>query len=327
VSDQRLTCPARERDVAVGVAVVAAGAAVTAVRLALLPARMLLHGPLARRQVVRLGNVGISASEQGRRRLEELPGRVADQVLAEVELREAVAAQLDEARMEQLARRVLASPVLEQVLRSPESEHVLEQIAASPAVRAALEQQATGFLEELAEAVRTAAARADERIEARSRAAAGSRYAGTASRAIALGVDAAAAQALYLVAAGTVAVLASLAGGLRPAWLAAALAAVGWLLIVGGYFVSFWTLTGQTPGMRLLRIRLGRDVGVGRSIVRYLALVVSIAPFFAGFASVPLDRKRRGLHDFVAGTEVVRADAHPDGMMQPAGLPSRLPPR
>ena len=321
MADQRLTRPARERDVAVGVAVVAAGAAASAVRLALLPARVLLHGPLGRRQVVRLGNVGVSATEEGRRRLEELPGRVADRVLEDVELREAVAAQVDEERVEQMARRVLASPVLVEILRSPESERVLEQIVASPAIRSALAQQATGFADELADSVRSAAGLADERIEARSRDAAGSDYAGTASRAVALGLDVAAAQTLYLVASGTVALLASLGGGLRPAWLAAGLAAIGWLLIVGGYFVAFWTLTGQTPGMRLLRIRLGREVGVGRAIVRYVGLVISIIPFFLGFASVPFDRRRRGFHDFVAGTDVVRADA----ALQRSELPTTLP--
>ena len=325
--DQRLTRPARERDVAVGVAVVAAGAAVAAAKIALLPARVLLHGPLGRRQVVHLGNVGVTAGEQARRRLEELPALVADRVTADVELQEAVAAQVDEARVEELARRVLASPVLENVLRSPESERVLQQVVASPAIRTALEQQATGFADELAGAVRDAATRADERIEARSRAAAGDHYAGTASRAVALGIDATLALALFLAATGAVAVIASLGGGLRPEWLAAALATAAWLVIVGGYFVSFWTLTGQTPGMRLLRIRLVREIGVGRAIVRYLALVLAIVPFFAGFATVLYDRRRRGLHDLVAGTEVVRADAHPDGMMQPVGVPSTLAPR
>ena len=302
---------ARDRDVAVGVVVVATGTAVAAVRLALRPARMILRGPLVaplvRKQTVRLGDVGSDASERGRRRLEGVPERVAE-VLADVDLQETVAAHFDEARAEQVARQVLASPALEHILASPEGERVLQQIAASPAVRAALAQQTTGFLDELQQAVRAAAGQVDERLDARSRAAASDRYAGIASRAAALAVDAAVACAVYAGAVGLVAAMASLAGGLRPAWLAAALAAAGWLVISGGYFVGFWALTGQTLGMRLLGIRLGRHVGVARSIVRFVGLVLSIAPFFAGFASVPLDRKRRGLADFLAGTEVVRAD-------------------
>jgi hypothetical protein len=45
-------------------------------------------------------------------------------------------------------------------------------------------------------------------------------------------------------------------GGLRPAWLAGALAASGWLLVVAMYFVLFWSTAGQTPGIRLLRVRV-----------------------------------------------------------------------
>ena len=268
------------------------------------PARMVLRGPL----VARLGAVGSDASERGRQRLEAMPDRVVEQVFADVELQESVVAHFDEERAEQVARQLLASPVLENILRSPEAEHVLQQIAASPAVRAAVAQQTTGFLDELQQAVRAAAGRVDERLEAWSRAAASGRYAGTASRAAALAVDAAAVSLAYAVSVGLVAAISSLAGGLRPASLAAALAAAGWLVIVGGYFVSFWALAGQTPGMRFLGIRLGRHVGVGRSVVRFLGLVLSIAPFFAGFVSVPLDRKRRGLADFLAGTDVVWAD-------------------
>ena len=42
----------------------------------------------------------------------------------------------------------------------------------------------------------------------------------------------------------------TLFGELRPQWLVALLAAVGWLLVVVSYFALFWSTTGQTPGMR-----------------------------------------------------------------------------
>ena len=50
---------------------------------------------------------------------------------------------------------------------------------------------------------------------------------------------------------------------------------------------------------------------VGRAIVRALATWVSIVPFFAGYLPVLFDRRRRGLPDLVAGTEVVYSE--PDG--------------
>ena len=81
--------------------------------------------------------------------------------------------------------------------------------------------------------------------------------------------------------------VASLVGGLRPAWLVGALIASGWVLIAGTYFVLFWSAAGQTPGMRLLRLRVrgpsGESPSTGRSIVQAVGLVLAIVPLFAGF--------------------------------------------
>jgi uncharacterized RDD family membrane protein YckC len=111
---------------------------------------------------------------------------------------------------------------------------------------------------------------------------------------------------------GVAALVASLVGELRPAWLAGALLASGWTLIVGTYFVVFWSTTGQTPGMRLLRLRIrGRAGGpptVGRSLLRLVGLVLAIVPMFAGFIPVLFTERRRGLPDFLAGTVVVYDD-------------------
>src|SRR6185369_3000565 len=108
--------------------------------------------------------------------------------------------------------------------------------------------------------------------------------------------------------AALVALVASLVGGLRPEWLAQALAAAGWVLSVAVYFVVFWTLAGQTLGMRLVGLRVtdgkGKPPGVARALLRFVALLVAIAPLFLGLATIPFDRRRRGLQDMVAGTTV-----------------------
>jgi uncharacterized RDD family membrane protein YckC len=86
---------------------------------------------------------------------------------------------------------------------------------------------------------------------------------------------------------------------------------LGWILIAGGYFVLFWSTTGQTPGMRLLRLRVrhrGAVPSVGRSIVRMVGLVLAIVPVFLGFVPVLFDERRRGLPDFLAGTVVKYED-------------------
>ncbi len=106
-----------------------------------------------------------------------------------------------------------------------------------------------------------------------------------------------------------VGLVASLVGTLRPEWLVAAIAAAGWALLVGTYFVAFWTGAGQTPGMRLMRLRLldasGEPPGLWRSLVRLVGLGVAIAIVFLGFLPVLFDERRRALQDFLAGTTVV----------------------
>ena len=76
-------------------------------------------------------------------------------------------------------------------------------------------------------------------------------------------------------------------------------------------FVLFWSTTGQTPGMRLFRLRVhsrGAVPSVGRSIVRMVGLVLAIVPFFLGFVPVLFDERRRGLPDFLASTVVEYED-------------------
>jgi uncharacterized RDD family membrane protein YckC len=77
--------------------------------------------------------------------------------------------------------------------------------------------------------------------------------------------------------------------------------------------VFFWSLAGRTPGMHLLHARVrdatGRPPSAFRAIVRVLATWISIIPLFAGYLPVLFDRRRRGLPDLVAGTEVVYSDA------------------
>jgi uncharacterized RDD family membrane protein YckC len=134
-------------------------------------------------------------------------------------------------------------------------------------------------------------------------------YGGIATRGIALAIDAAIANGIYIVGAALIGLVASLVGDLRPQWLVALLAAAGWALVVGGYFVLFWTTTGQTPGMRMMRLRVvsyrGERVHFARALIRLGGLVLAIVPLFAGFLPVLVDERRRALQDFLARTVVV----------------------
>ena len=137
------------------------------------------------------------------------------------------------------------------------------------------------------------------------------RYAGIATRALALAIDVAIAQLIVLTGAAVIGLVASLVGefhlGPTGRWFAAAI----WALLVATYFVTFWSAVGQTPAMRMMDIRVGTadgtPPGLGRSIVRLIGLGLAIIPFFAGFLPVLDDERRRGIHDMLAGTVVEHA--------------------
>lgn len=137
-------------------------------------------------------------------------------------------------------------------------------------------------------------------------------YAGIATRAVALAIDAALANAIVLVGGAVLALVGSLVGDVQLDILGKLLAAGAWIVFVCSYFVLFWSTTGQTPGMRLMhlevRTALGARPGVPRSIVRVVGLGLAIVPLFLGFLPVFVDARRRGLHDFLANTVVCYAD-------------------
>jgi len=236
---------------------------------------------------------------------------------------ERIAAELaTSGELERLVTAALATPqtreITDRVLASDETQLVLRHVASSPELRDAIARQTTGLAEEMVGGVRASAVRLDDRAEhvlRRPPRAEPSAYGGIATRAIALATDAALAIVVYMSTVGIVSLVASLVGGLRPDWLVGVLLASGWLLVVGTYFVVFWSSAGQTPGMRLLRLRVLRPDGnppsLGRSLVRMVGLVLAIVPLFAGFIPVLFSARRRGLPDFLAGTVVVYDDAVP----------------
>jgi uncharacterized RDD family membrane protein YckC len=193
-----------------------------------------------------------------------------------------------------------AERMLQQFLDSPEFDRALERVLTSPKVREALAQQTTSFADELVGRLRARLRALDQRC------------AGLASRTAAFAVDLTLAQLLFLVASALVGLVVGLVGELRPAWLYGTIAGLGWVVFVGGYFAFFWTLAGQTPGMRLMRLRVvgphGAPPGFARAIVRFCALLLAIIPMFAGLLPILFDTRRRGLHDFVAQTVVVPGD-------------------
>jgi uncharacterized RDD family membrane protein YckC len=204
------------------------------------------------------------------------------------------------AAVEELAATVVESAAFKRALR---------EVLSSPEVRTAVAGQATGFADELAAAVRLRARALDRRLHRRPAEPTG--YGGLATRGLGLVVDAALAELAFLVVGASIALVLALAGGLGTNWIDAALAGGGWFLAAAVYFVFFWSGTGQTPGMRIMRVRVitsaGAPPSVLRSLVRFVGLILAIIPLFAGFLPVFFDSRRRALQDFLAGTVVVDA--------------------
>jgi uncharacterized RDD family membrane protein YckC len=203
----------------------------------------------------------------------------------------------------------------ESVLREPAVRRAVAELVASAEVRQALLASTRETGGDAAGSARAKARAADDRVEARVHrllrrtppALPG--YGGVVTRGVALAADALLAQAAYLVLAASVALVLGLAGGLAPGWTTGTLAGAGWLLAVTAYFASFWSVTGQTPGQRLLGLRVvtgSRErPSLPRSLARVAGLILAIVPLLAGFLPALADSRRRALPDYLAGTTVV----------------------
>jgi uncharacterized RDD family membrane protein YckC len=86
---------------------------------------------------------------------------------------------------------------------------------------------------------------------------------------------------------------------------------VAWSLLAFLYFFLFLAARGQTPGKRLVRARVitssGTAPGPLRALGRTASYAVSGLLLSLGFLWIGFDRHKRGLHDWLAGTYVVRA--------------------
>ena len=90
-----------------------------------------------------------------------------------------------------------------------------------------------------------------------------------------------------------------------PHWLLLVMYGLWWLI----YFAYPWAVSGKTPGMGLLGIRVvardGADLAPRYGLLRALALPLGFVTFGLGFVGIVIGRERRGLHDRIARSAVV----------------------
>ena len=148
-------------------------------------------------------------------------------------------------------------------------------------------------------------------------AALGSPYAGIATRTLAFALDAAVIEGVALFVAVTVGLGLSLLH--LPSEVNKIIAAVGafiWALWSLGYFVFFWSTTGQTPGNRVMSITVIDVQARGRlkprrALLRFVALCAGAAALLSGIVIMLWDDRRRCFQDRVARTVVLYTPRRP----------------
>jgi uncharacterized RDD family membrane protein YckC len=246
--------------------------------------------------------------------------RALARVLEGPALEQAVARALESPTVERALTEAIDSEMIDRVwqrlLASDEAQQLVERIAEAPEVRSALASQGIGFVEDIGEEASKVTRRLDDAAESiarrllfRRRREETTNCAGVATRTLAIVVDAAFLNAIFLVVSALIGFLvSSLGDGDGGSTFAIAIGTSLWLLFGGIYLFSFWALAGQTPGMRFMGISLFADgerrIGGHRAFRRLVGLALAIIPFGIGLLAVLFDERRRGWQDRFAGTEV-----------------------
>ncbi len=79
--------------------------------------------------------------------------------------------------------------------------------------------------------------------------------------------------------------------------------------------IFFWIRFRATPGKQLMDCEVVDadtfdNLRVGQSILRYIGYFISILPLGLGFFWIIWDKKKRGFHDMIAHTVVIRLSPH-----------------
>jgi uncharacterized RDD family membrane protein YckC len=212
----------------------------------------------------------------------------------------------------------MVDEVWRRMLASDETQRLVERIAEAPEIRAAISAQSVGFLEDVGHTIGDTTRRLDGVVERaarrlffRRRRAAPTGRAGAVTRVLAFALDVLIVNLAFSGLAAIAALIASAFTGDGLSGIALAFGTAAWFAFEGLYFVAFWSLAGQTLGMRFLGIRLGvegRGLPFRRAVRRLAGLVLAGLAFGLGFLGILFDERRRGWQDRLAGVDVLYDD-------------------
>lgn len=228
---------------------------------------------------------------------------------------DALASEVDSDEARQIVRRALesetAAAVWSEVLESEQVQMLIERIASAPEVRSAIAAQGAGLIKDAGVRLTAISERLDDAMERIVRPRDSDSeidQAGLATRAIAGAIDLALLFASYsLLSSVFASLIADVFGRSLSGVSVLVLSGIG-VIVAGAIFATFWALTGQTPGMRFLAIRLtyrgSRDLTYRRAVWRVFAVILSLLPLGLGYLAILRDPHRRAWADRLTGTEV-----------------------
>ena len=93
--------------------------------------------------------------------------------------------------------------------------------------------------------------------------------------------------------------------------------------------IFFWVRFRGTPGKQLMDCQVVDattfdNLRVGQSVLRYAGYFVSLLPFGLGFLWIIWDKKKRGFHDLLAHTVVIRLSTNHSAAVEAAKPIERL---
>lgn len=232
-------------------------------------------------------------------------------------LEEAIARALESPAVEAAVLDALDSDLIDKawdkLLASDEAQRLVERIAEAPEIRSAIASQGIGLVEDIGRQLGGVSRDIDDVIERvlrrvirRPQRTERTDRAGLLTRGLALGLDFG---VINLAFIGVSALISLIFGQFKGSTGAIVIGTGTWIVIGSLYLTTFWSLAGQTPGMRLLGVCIEADgsrrIGLRRSFRRLGGLAIALIPFGLGLIGVVASDDRRGLHDRTAGTVVV----------------------
>jgi uncharacterized RDD family membrane protein YckC len=216
----------------------------------------------------------------------------------------------------------LVDEVWRRMLASEETQQLVERIAEAPEIRAAISAQGMGLVEDIGRTIGTIARRLDDRFEwiarkllFRKQRPVPTNHAGAVSRALAILVDGVFVNLSFTAFAALVTLVAAAfnGGSGEASSFAIAAGSTVWLAFGAVYLVAFWSLAGQTPGMRFLGIRLDVErLSPKRSIKRLGGFGLAVVTFGLGFLGIVFGSERRGWDDRLGRTDVIYEERRPE---------------